>query len=121
MRGIGWVALVLGLVETLNFFVDPSRRIGWSLMLIRVLFFFGPLLLTVGLLLLLRTRNPGGQSRVLLGLGTLMLLPVAMLFVLLVFARSEMVGFYFTMSLVFLGLPGVAVLVAGITRRIGQD
>jgi hypothetical protein len=54
MLGVGFVAI--GLVEIYNWTVSAADRIGWAFLGIRILFLFGPLLLTIGAFLIFYRR-----------------------------------------------------------------
>jgi hypothetical protein len=58
--GAGFVAI--GLVEIYNWGVSPTDRIAWAFLGIRILFFFGPLLLTIGAFLIFYRRTAGNQG-----------------------------------------------------------
>jgi hypothetical protein len=58
--GVGIVAI--GLVEIYNGGVSPTDRIAWAFLGIRILFFFGPLLLTIGAFLIFYKRPAGNQG-----------------------------------------------------------
>jgi hypothetical protein len=60
MLGVGFVAI--GLVEIYNWGVSPANRIAWAFWGIRILFFFGPLLLTIGAFLTFY-RRPIARDR----------------------------------------------------------
>jgi hypothetical protein len=57
--GVGFVAI--GLVEIYNWGVSPADRIAWAFPGIRILFIFGPLLLTIGAFLIFHRRQAGNQ------------------------------------------------------------
>ena len=117
-RVLGGTLLVIGAIATFNQFVFPEARIGGQLF--GLLFFFGPLLLTVGILILVYSRSrktPSGdlplrprlRSLLLVGVG-LLAAPVLLLIGLAV-TRDELYSMFFLISMILLGLPGVACLV----------
>jgi hypothetical protein len=110
--------LFVGAIATFNHLVYPEARIGGQLF--GLLFFFGPLLLTVGTLLLVYSRGrktPSGdlplrprlRSLLLVGVG-LLAAPV-LLVIAVVVTRDELFSMFFLISMIFLGLPGVVCLV----------
>jgi hypothetical protein len=54
---LGLATVALGVISSYNLFVAGPERIGWSWWGVRSLLFFGPLLVSVGLLLLWGTRR----------------------------------------------------------------
>jgi uncharacterized membrane protein len=117
-RVLGGALLVVGAIATFNQFVFPEARIGGQLF--GLLFFFGPLLLTVGILILVYCRSrkapsgdlplrPSLRSLLLVGVG-LLAAPVLFLIGLTV-TRDELYSMFFLISMILLGLPGMACLV----------
>ena len=132
--GAGLVALLLGLVATHDFFAAPANRLLGG-PFARTMF-LGPALIAAGTFALLapavRRRlwiNKPGDRRAsirggflkLLG-GTLILASVALL-VLGAITGSEVIGFYSSMSLFLLALPGLVLFLLGflVARKPKQN
>ena len=118
--GVGIAAI--GLAETYNFRVSPGDRIGWALLGIRSLFPFGPLLLTIGAFLIFY-RRPVARvrgSNNLLWFGCSLIAVPVLLFGFLIASRSEILGFFWFLSLIFLGLPGLVIVAIGLWPTLRQ-
>ncbi len=140
--GSGFVAI--GLVEIYNWGVSPADRIAWAFLGIRILFSFGPLLLTIGAFLIFYRRPVGNQgdtganstaagatdakgdtragttrvqgSKILIWIGSsLIAVPVGLLFVANS-SRSEILGFFGGVALFLFGLPGLVFIAIGAAR-----
>ena len=119
----GLVALILGVAGTHDVFVGSSNRLLGGPLVVMIL--LGPALVAVGIVVLLsagtrslRTDQSGGRWASLGGGflkvvgGTLMLASVALL-VLGAVTGSEILGFYSTVSLFVLALPGLGLFLVG--------
>jgi hypothetical protein len=119
----GLVALTLGVAGTHDLFVESSNRLLGGPLVAMIL--LGPALVAVGIVVLLavvtrslRTDQSGGRWASLGGRflkvlgGTLMLASVALL-VLGAVTGSEIIGFYSTVSLFLLALPGLGLFLVG--------
>jgi len=118
-RVLGWMLLAVGAIATYNLFVPPGIRVGGPLIGLPI--FFGPTLLAVGTLILVYGRSPkdlkGDQPlsqrvRTLLGVGVGLLAAPVLLAIAVTATRDELIGFLYSMSVIVLGLPGVACLVS---------
>ena len=114
-RGIGISLVVVGVLVSYNLWF--GTRVGGRLL--EPLFFFGPVLLAGGLVLLALTRrgvaglDGGGayqRPRGLFLIGLSLVAVPTLLIVAVLATGDETFGFLATVTLIFLGLPGLALL-----------